>query len=110
MDKPTKVLVILDPDAAPGFQLAGVEVWPASDEKEAETLVQKAMESQKFGIVIIEEDFVEKFPSKLQDQILDSTIPLVLTIAIKRTGQINVEEYLENIIRRVTGYHIKVRA
>lgn len=110
MDEPRKILVILDPDAAPGFQLAGAEVWSASNEKEAENLIQSALESRKFGIVIIEEDFVEKFPPKLQDQILDSTVPLVLTLAIKRTGQINVEEYLENIIRRVTGYHIKVRA
>lgn len=110
MDEPTKILVILDPDAAPGFRLAGAEVWTASNHNEAEHLIKSALNSQKFGIVIIEENFVEKFPSKLQDQILDSTVPLVLTLAVKRTGQVNVEEYLESIIRRVTGYHIRVRA
>ncbi len=104
-----RILVILDPDVAPGFQLAGIDVWTASNPREAETLTEQALSSDEYGIVILEEEFLEQFPQKLKDQVLDSVVPLVLPVSIKKTGKIDVAEYLESVIKRATGYQIKVR-
>ncbi len=104
-----RILVILDPDVAPGFQLAGIDVWTASTPEEAQKFAEQALASEEYGIVILEEEFLEQFPQKLKDQVMDSVIPLVLPVSIKKTGKIDVAEYLESIIKRATGYQIKVR-
>ena len=103
------VLVIMGSEVKPGFQLTGVEVIEAKDVKEAEDKVLEAMESGKYGIIILEEEFLEKFDPRNKTKILESVVPLVVPISVTLSSKMSVEEYLEMVVRRAIGYQIKVR-
>jgi len=89
--------------------LTGVEVIEAKDAKEAEDKVLEAMESGKYGIIILEEEFLEKFDPRNKTKILESVVPLVVPISVTLSSKMSVEEYLEMVVRRAIGYQIKVR-
>jgi vacuolar-type H+-ATPase subunit F/Vma7 len=105
-----EVLVVMGKEVKPGFLLAGVHVEEAKDGKEAEKIVLDAIESGKYGIIILEEEFLEDFDPRNKAKILESVVPLVVPISVTLSSTISVEEYLEMVVRRAIGYHIKVRA
>lgn len=104
-----KILAILYPDVAMGFKMAGVDIWRAEDVKSAENLVLKALNEDSYGIVILEEELYEGFNQKLKDMVMDSVIPLIVPIPIKRLSGERVEDYLRNLIRRSIGFYIRIR-
>ena len=104
-----KILVIMEKEVKPGFQLAGVEVWSAGDHLEAQELVERAMDDGKYGIIILEESFLDKFDPKIRNDVLDSVVPLVVPINIKEAKKMGAAKYLEDMIRRAIGFQIRVR-
>ncbi len=103
------VLVILEPELAPGFKLAGVEVREVTGPRDLENLLPQVLESDRYGIVIVEKSLLDRIDPRLRNQALDNTVPVVLPVAMKGTEKTSVEAYLEEMIRRSTGYQIKVR-
>lgn len=104
-----EVLVIMGSEVRPGFQLAGVQVEEAKSARDAEKKVLEAMESQKYGIIILEEEFLKEFDQRNRTKILESVFPLVVPISVTLSSRMGVEAYLEIVVRRAIGYHIKVR-
>lgn len=103
------VLVIMGSEVKPGFQLTGVQVEEAVNAKDAEEKVLKAIESGKFGIIILEEEFLKGFDPRNKTKILESVVPLVVPISVTLSSKMSVEEYLEMVVRRAIGYQIKVK-
>ncbi len=103
------VLVVLEPELAPGFKLAGVEVREVATPKDLEALLPELLESDRYGIIIVEESLLDQVDARLRNQALDNVVPVVLPVAMKDTERTSVEAYLEEMIRRSTGYQIKVR-
>ncbi len=103
------VLVILEPELAPGFKLAGVEVREVASAEELEALLPEILESDRYGIVIVEKSLLDHTDPRLRNQALDNVVPVVLPVEVRGTEGTSVEAYLEEMIRRSTGYQIKVR-
>jgi len=104
-----KILVIMEKEVKPGFQLAGVEVWSAGEAQEAQNLMEQAMDDGKYGIIILEESFLDNFDPKVRNEILDSVVPLVVPINIKEAKKMGARKYLEDMIRRAIGFQIRVK-
>jgi vacuolar-type H+-ATPase subunit F/Vma7 len=104
-----RILVIMEKEVKPGFQLAGVEVWAANDSTEAQGLVERAMDDGKYGIIILEESFLENFDPRVRNEVLDSVVPLVVPVNIKEAKKMGAQKYLEDMIRRAIGFQIRVR-
>jgi V/A-type H+-transporting ATPase subunit F len=53
-----KFIVVTDPDTAPGFRLAGVDVLEASSVEEAKKVIPALLFKDDTGIVAVNEDFM----------------------------------------------------
>ncbi len=110
MAKDYRILVVVNSEIGPGFKLSGVDVVSPSTAQEAEAIIEKEMQSDRYGIIILDENFLEKFSEKTKNEVLDSVVPLIVPVNLSRVSQESPEEYLENVVRRAVGFQIKVRA
>jgi V/A-type H+-transporting ATPase subunit F len=60
-----KFLVVTDPDTAPGFRLAGVEVIEAASQEEARKAINALVFKDDTGIVAVNEEFIAALDQKL---------------------------------------------
>ena len=103
-----KFVVVTDPQTAPGFRLAGVEVLEAATAEEAKSVIPPLLFKDDTGIVAVNEDFMGSLDTKLMEKIEKTHRPIVIPIP-SRTRQINREDYIERMLRRAIGYNIVVR-
>lgn len=103
-----KFVVVTDPETAPGFRLAGVDVLEASTEEEAKKIIPSLLFKDDTGIVAINEDFIESLDAKLLEKIEKSHRPIIISIP-SRTRRIDRADYIERMLRRAIGYNIVVR-
>ena len=93
-----------------GFTLAGVRVLEVSNDTDAYNMLAEEITNEQNGIILIDEAFSKNYPSKLQKQVDESTIPLVVAIPIITQWEYTYDrdEMLEHIIRRAIGYRINL--
>lgn len=103
-----KFVVITDPETAPGFRLAGVDVIEASTGEEAKTIIPSLLFKDDTGIVAVNEDFIDSLDEKLLQKIEKTHRPIVISIP-SRTQRIDRADYIERMLRRAIGYNIVVR-
>ena len=103
-----KFVVVTDPETAPGFRLAGVDVLEASTEEEAKKIIPPLLFKDDTGIVAINEDFMASLDAKLLEKIEKSHRPIIISIQ-SRTRRIDRADYNERMLRRAIGYNIVVR-
>ena len=107
----SKYLVITDPDSAVGFRLAGVETLVAERVDDAEGLLQTAVNSGGVGLLLINENFMNRFSDTLQRKLEKLSLPLIIPIPISGTWwkMEETEDYIFNLIRRAIGYQMKIK-
>ena len=110
MTRDYKILVIVNSEIRPGFKLSGVDVISPETAEEAERIIEKEIEGSDYGIIILDENYLEKFSEKVKNEVLDSVVPLIVPVNLSRVSEETPEEYLENVVRRAVGFQIKVRA
>lgn len=103
-----RFVVVTDPETAPGFRLAGVEVLEASTVEEAKSIIPPLLYKDDTGIVAVNEDFITSLDEKLIEKIEKTHRPIVIPIP-SRTRQIDRTDYIERMLRRAIGYNIVVR-
>jgi len=103
-----KFVVVTDPDTAPGFRLAGVDVLEASDLDEAKKIIPPLIYKDDTGIVAINEDFMAVLDEKLLDKIAKTYRPIIIPIPSKAKG-VDRASYIERLLRRAIGYNIVLR-
>jgi V/A-type H+/Na+-transporting ATPase subunit F len=103
-----RFIVITDPETAPGFRLAGVEVLEASTVEEAKDIIPPLLYKDDTGIVAVNEDFMASLDEKLMEKIEKTHRPIIIPIP-SRTRQIDRTDYIERMLRRAIGYNIVVR-
>ena len=93
-----------------GFALAGIQVREVADLAEAYDVLAGEIEDKHNGVILIDETFNRELPSKLQKQVDESTIPLVVSIPVITKWEYihDRAEIIANIIRRAVGYRIKL--
>lgn len=109
MSSDYRVLAIVDRSLKGGFQLAGAEVIIADTPQAAQEALQKAMENGKYGIIIVEDEFLSAMEDKFRARVMESTIPLVIPVSLRKKAEESAEAYLSEMIRRAIGFQIRVR-
>jgi len=103
-----KFVVVTDPDSAPGFRLAGVDVLEASSLDEAKKIIHPLIYKDDTGIVAISEDFMAALDAKLLDRIAKTYRPIIIPIPSRIKG-IERTSYIERLLQRAIGYNIVLR-
>jgi V/A-type H+-transporting ATPase subunit F len=103
-----KFVVVTDPDTAPGFRLAGVDVLEASSLDEAKKIISPLIYKDDTGIVAINEDFMAVLDEKLLDKIAKTYRPIIIPIPSKAKG-VDRTGYIQRLLRRAIGYNIVLR-
>lgn len=103
-----KFVVVTDPDSAPGFRLAGVDVFEASSLDEAKKVIPPLIYKDDTGIVAISEDFMTALDEKLLAKIERMYRPIIIPIPSRIKG-IDRTSYIERLLQRAIGYNIVLR-
>jgi V/A-type H+-transporting ATPase subunit F len=103
-----KFVVVTDPDTAPGFRLAGVEVMEASTQEEARRVLNTLVFKDDTGIVAVNEEFMAALDEKLMATIEKTYRPIMIPIPSK-ARRIDRTSYIERMLQRAIGYNIVVR-
>jgi V/A-type H+-transporting ATPase subunit F len=103
-----KFVVVTDPDTAPGFRLAGVEVMEASSKEEARRVLNALVFKDDTGIVAVNEEFMAALDEKLVATIEKTYRPIMIPIPSK-ARRIDRTSYIERMLQRAIGYNIVVR-
>ena len=102
-------IVFLTPEELPyGFAMAGFDQLPVADREAAEKL-EKVVGEPETGVVVIDERLLDAIPEELLRQLQQSWAGIVLVLP-SPAGALPVEEdYLQRLIRRALGYHVRIR-
>jgi V/A-type H+-transporting ATPase subunit F len=103
-----KFVVVTDPDSAPGFRLAGVDVIEASNLEEAKKIIPPLLFKDDTGIVAVSEDFMAALDAKLLEKIDKTYRPIIIPIPARIKG-IERTSYIERLLQRAIGYNIVIR-
>jgi V/A-type H+-transporting ATPase subunit F len=103
-----KFVVVTDPDSAPGFRLAGVDVIEASNLDEAKKIIPPLIYKDDTGIVAISEDFMAALDAKLLEKIEKTYRPIIIPIPARIKG-LERTSYIERLLQRAIGYNIVIR-
>jgi V/A-type H+-transporting ATPase subunit F len=103
-----KFIVVTDPDTAPGFRLAGVDVMEIQNSEEVRDLLPSLLLKDDTGIIAINEDYMMSLDEKMMEKIEKSYRPIIIPIP---TGarRLDRTSYIEGLLRRAIGYDIVVR-
>ncbi len=108
-----KVLAIAGDDLSSGFALSGIETAKARDAFHAGEVLLQAVEGSEYGIIIVEESFVDDFDIKTKELVFEGTIPLIMPISGEMKWQdveeVKEDDYLAALIRRAVGYQLNVK-
>lgn len=103
-----KIVVVTDPDSAPGFRLAGADVLEASSLDEAKKIIAPLIYKDDTGIVAISEDLMPALDEKMQEKIGKTYRPIIIPIPSRIKG-IERTTYIERMLQRAIGYNIVIR-
>ncbi|MCP1662360.1 MAG: V-type ATP synthase subunit F [Methanocalculus sp. MSAO_Arc1] len=103
-----KCMVVTDPETAPGFQMAGVEVIELADPDDAGKLVSRLLHRDDTGVIAMNEEFIERLDRKIMERIEKSYRPIIIPIPSGKK-QADQESYIDRLLRRAIGYNIVVR-
>ncbi len=103
-----KFIVVTDPDTAPGFRLAGVDVLEISSNEEAGKMLPSLLLRDDTGIIAVNEEYMTSLDEKTMDRIEKSYRPIIIPIP-SRVKRIDQTSYIERLLRRAIGYNIVIR-
>ena len=103
-----KIVVVTDPDSAPGFRLAGADVLEASSLDEAKKIIAPLIYKDDTGIVAISEDLMPALDEKMQEKIGKTYRPIIIPIPSRIKG-LERTTYIERMLQRAIGYNIVIR-
>ena len=103
-----KFIVVTDPDTAPGFRLAGVDVIEIQNSEEVRALLPSLLLKDDTGIIAINEDYMMSLDEKMMEKIEKTYRPIIIPIP-SRARRLDRTSYIEGLLRRAIGYNIVLR-
>jgi vacuolar-type H+-ATPase subunit F/Vma7 len=102
------VLVIVPPELADGFHLAGSRVWPAADAATARGLLLAGLDDADAGIIALADDYFAALDGRTRRMVERRARPVVVAlptrVAIRPEQQRRA--YLAELIRRAVGLKV----
>jgi V/A-type H+-transporting ATPase subunit F len=101
-----RLVVVVRPDVALGFRLAGVPVVEAAVGEEARVL-REALQASSNGVVAADQDVLGAIPEGDRSR---AAVPLVLPFTYPRrwTEGGGGRAWVAALVRRAIGYHVKL--
>ena len=103
-----KFIIVTDPDTAPGFRLAGVDVIEIPDPSGAAQLLPSLLARDDTGIIAMNEEYMTSLDEKTLEKIEKSYRPIIIPIP-SGSRKLDRTSYIEKLLRRAIGYNIVLR-
>lgn len=106
-----KLIIVTDPDNAPGFRLSGVDVVEIEDAADAKKRIVELINDDSSGIIAVNEEFMAAIDNRTREKIDKIYRPVVISFPAKKRlaeGEPR-RDYLARLIRRAVGFDIKLR-
>ena len=105
-----RLVVIAGPGLSTGFSLAGVRVLEATYANHAAERLEKLVQDQHAGVVIIEESLHRDLPDETSRALRRVPFPVVIPVpGPKWTAESSAHEYIVEILRRAIGYRVRLQ-
>lgn len=104
----SRLIVLTRPSLCPGFQLAGVDAYKASDVESAQELIEEWLEAGEVGLLAIDDGLLERLDPGLKKRLIVSeTLPHIAIPGGKPLGkEASRKHMIAEMIRRAIGFHI----
>uniref|UniRef100_A0A831UGV9 ATPase n=1 Tax=Geobacter metallireducens TaxID=28232 RepID=A0A831UGV9_GEOME len=104
-----RVVFLTPPDVRHGFSMAGVVHHTVAPE-ELEPLLRQLLADPDTGVVVVEERLLEGIDEERFREMERRWFGILLTLPVPRREKMEGEEdYLERLIRRAIGYHVRLQ-
>lgn len=105
-----ELVVIASPGLGVGFELAGVSVLEAADGLEATRQLNRLLDNEDAGVVMIDESLYEALPDEMRRNLQRSAVPVVIPVpGPDWTRESTAHEYIVDILRRAIGYRVRLQ-
>lgn len=106
-----KVVVLTDPETAPGFRLAGVDVREVKDADEARREINRLLEDDDTGILAVNEGYLAAVDDRIRRRIEATYRPIVVSLPVKeKLGAIGERRaFLARLVHRAVGFDVTLR-
>ena len=104
----SEVVFITPEDARYGFSLAGSMQFTVAEEK-AEELLRQTMADSDVGVVVIDERLIKAIDIKRFSELEANWRGLLVTLPAPKRGAEGEEDYLQRLIKRALGYHVRLQ-
>ena len=102
-----RLVIIVPPELASGFRLAGVSVIPAHHAQDAQTAVERLIADEK-GVIAVYQPFAEAFDPELSERLERSVAPVVVSypagLSIAEPGERRAR--ILGMLHQAVGYHV----
>ena len=102
-----KVLYITPPDASPGFAVAGADQRTTTPEQLGEILAE-ALKDEAVGVIAVDERLLKDARPRPFRSMEAAWKGVFVVLPPPEAVCEVVEEYLQSLIRRAIGYHVRI--
>lgn len=103
-----EVVFITPEDARYGFSLAGVRQLTVSA-VQAEALLRQTMAERAVAVVVIDERLIKAIEAKRFNELEVAWPGLLVTLPAPEWETAGEEDYLQRLIKRALGYHVRLK-
>ena len=108
--KEQRLVVIASRGLSAGFALAGVPVFEARDGADAAKQIERLIDDQDAGVVIIDEPLYRDIPEEIQRSFQRAALPVVIPVpGPDWTTETSAHDYIVEILRRAIGYRVRLQ-
>ena len=103
-----RVVIITEPNLAPGFQMARVETIAARSAAEAQAQLEQLRSSDDVSVIAIHAPFLAEMDETLQRDIEMQVMPLVIALptGTAQAAGYTRREQIAHMLRRAIGFQI----
>lgn len=103
-------MVIASRGLSAGFALAGVPVFEVRDGAEAAKQIERLIDDQNAGVVIIDEPLYRDIPEEIRRSFQRAALPVVIPVpGPDWTTETSAHDYIVEILRRAIGYRVRLQ-
>ena len=103
-----RLAIVVPPELANGFRLAGAEVSVVDEVDAAVEAVDDLLRRGEAGVIGVYEPWLVRFPIELRHRLEDMLGPVVLGLPAGKDGELETSRRVRllGMLQRAVGYHI----